>query len=139
MNTFFNWNDSLSVHNHKMDNQHKQLINYIDNFYTVADSGDLKACVKSFDNIVSFTTYHFRDEERMLEKANYPQLERHKMIHQQLVEQVTDLGKRLAEGQKNAPSDIKVFLKNWLTAHIKGIDMKYSDFVNDDPKHQKLA
>ena len=139
MTTYFNWSDQLSVHNHKMDYQHRQLIDYINNFYDAAESGDLSKCIRSFENIVSFTTYHFKDEERMMEAAKYPQLDRHKLIHQQLVAQVTELGNKLAAGNKQAPADIKIFLKNWLTAHIKGIDMKYSDYVNDDPKQHKTA
>ena len=139
MNTYYNWSDEFSVHNRKMDNQHKQLIDYIDGFYTVADSGDIDKCIKAFENIVSFTTYHFKDEERLMEQAKYPDIDRHKMIHQQLVAQVTELGNKLAKGDKHAPGDIKIFLKNWLTAPIKGIDMKYSDFVNDDPKQRKSA
>lgn len=115
----------------RMDEQHQALIGYINDFYAVAEKGDLEGCKKVFGRVVDFTRYHFNDEEKMLEKINYPDLSKHKFIHKQLVSRVTELGAKLDSGDKQSPAEIKLFLKSWLTAHIKGIDMKYSGHVSD--------
>jgi hemerythrin len=136
MSNFFSWSDAFSVHNKKMDSEHKQLINYVNGFYTAAEGGVHSDCMNAFNEIVKFTTYHFKDEEQLMEAANYPLFSRHKMIHQQLISQVTELGKKLAASKPGVTDEIKVFLKTWLTAHIKGIDMQYSEYLNDEPGHQ---
>ncbi len=125
----FEWDDKYSVKHSKMDQQHQKLFEYINTFYEKVDSGTDADCQKAFLDIVKFTEYHFRDEEAMMDKVNYPDAAKHKIIHKQLVARVTELGNELAEGKEGVKNQIKVFLKNWLTAHIMGIDMKYSEFV----------
>lgn len=125
----FEWEEKYSVKNSEMDHQHQKLFDYINAFYDQVESGTDASCQKAFVDIVKFTEYHFRDEEAMMDKVNYPDAAKHKIIHKQLVSRVTELGNDLAEGKEGAKAQIKVFLKNWLTAHIMGIDMKYSEFV----------
>lgn len=128
---FFDWSDDFSVSNKRMDDQHQTLIGYVNEFYEQAEGGSLEGCKKVFEKIVKFTTYHFDDEEKLMEAHNYSGLARHKMIHEQLVDRVTELGGKLAANDERSPTEIKLFLKNWLSAHIKGIDMKYSGQLGD--------
>jgi len=137
----FTWDDSFSVENQKMDRQHKQLFEYINEFYDAVDFKDHSKCIDAFDKVISFTTYHFRDEELLMEQKEYPQIEQHKRVHQELVEKVTELADKLQNNEPGIGLEIKLFLKKWLTSHIMGVDMQYSSYLIDDyrKQHRKSA
>jgi hemerythrin len=72
------------------------------------------------------TVQHFRDEEALLTSVNYPQLDSHKSIHAQLLEDFGKHSSAFEAGPGTVAPEFFNFLKLWLTAHIMHIDRKYS-------------
>lgn len=129
--SFFQWSDELSVNHQNMDNQHQTLIRYVNEFYDlVSSNAELAELIRCFDRIVEFTSFHFEAEEVVMEENNFPGIRQHKLIHQSLVKRVMELKQSLLNEEDNVRNDIKFFLKNWLTSHIKGIDKKYAEHIN---------
>jgi hemerythrin len=128
---FIDWTPDYSVDGGTMDEQHKMLFNYVNQYYDAlqASDNDNSAKLKALDEVINYTVFHFQDEEKLMESKDFPGIGAHKLIHRQLVEKVIGLRADLAEG-KNVANDIKFFLKSWLSAHIKGIDKKYSSYVS---------
>ena len=127
---FIEWTDEFSVHEEKMDQQHKMLFAYINKFYEKIEKGaSQRELIPVFDKIVSYTDFHFKDEEELLKKNNFPDYQVHKAIHKTLIAEVLSFRSRLRNEEPNVEQEIKQFLKLWLSAHIKGIDTKYSKFV----------
>ncbi|MEZ4375196.1 MAG: bacteriohemerythrin [Polyangiaceae bacterium] len=129
---FVNWEpQTYTVGSVQMDHQHEKLFEIINRYAAAMDRMASRAeLTQIFDEVVAFAAYHFQDEEAMMARNNYPELPRHKLIHQALVKQVTDLKQELAAGEAGVEGKIKFFLKSWLTAHIKGIDTKYSTYLH---------
>ncbi|MCA9647334.1 MAG: hemerythrin family protein [Polyangiaceae bacterium] len=129
---FVNWEpQTYTVGSVQMDDQHEKLFEIINRYAAAMDRKASRAELANiFDEVVSFAAYHFKDEEAMMARNNYPDLPRHKLIHEALVKQVTELKQELSSGEAGAESKIKFFLKSWLTAHIKGIDTKYSRYLH---------
>ncbi|MGB8226367.1 MAG: hemerythrin domain-containing protein, partial [Sedimentisphaerales bacterium] len=76
---FFEWTDELSVGNELIDSQHKRLIGFINDFYNAADKDNNEAAIrKAVGNLTYYVKTHFSDEENLMEKYNYPQLELHR-------------------------------------------------------------
>lgn len=129
--SFYNWTDDLSVGNHDIDDQHKKIIDLINRYHdTLQQRGTRTSLMADFKAIADYSVRHFRDEEAQMERCQYPQRERHKMIHKQLLDRVATLGQELASGVDGIEQQIQFFLKSWLTAHIKGIDQQYSPYMN---------
>ncbi len=125
------WSNDYSVEHEKMDDQHKQLFDIINEYYeAVKNDSSFSSLKKVFDKVLAFTQYHFKEEEELLAKTDYPKLREHQLIHQNLVERVLELREDLNNEVPGSPDHVKYFLKNWLTSHIKGIDKQYSPFVN---------
>jgi hemerythrin-like metal-binding protein len=124
---YFEWDKALDVGVEEMNQQHKTLIGLMDVVYQKNESGASKQeIVGSIDNLVNFVLKHFKDEEGYMASINFPGLEAHKKVHGNLL---TDISK-LVEGFKNGTaeklgSDFPIFLKFWLSTHIRGIDTKY--------------
>lgn len=128
--SFVDWSTELEVGSPAMDQQHKQLIDIINRYHDAlarkAPRGELVAV---FEEVADFARYHFRDEENLMAQHGFPGLDRHRIIHRQLVDRVTELLLQLRAGQTGIAEQIQYFLKSWLTAHIKGIDRQYQPFV----------
>jgi len=126
---FYEWDPkTLSVNVTEMDNEHQVLIKKMNAVFDAAKSGadrtSLDAVVSDF---ASYTISHFKDEEAYMEKMGFPGLATHRLIHKQLIEQVTA---HIVEFQSTGKLSEKFFsfLSVWLTSHIRGIDSKYGEF-----------
>ncbi|MBV5350520.1 hemerythrin family protein, partial [bacterium] len=79
--------------------------------------------------LAAYTVTHFRDEEALLKKAGYANLEDHKMIHAELLEKVQDLQQKLANNQAVSLVSVIRFLSDWLKDHILRDDMAYKPSI----------
>ena len=127
---FFEWTDKLSVGVEQMDTQHKRLIAIINDFHTASNKASDKSAVeKAIESLVDYVKIHFNEEESLMQKYDFPQLELHKRIHDRLVQKVNEYAIKLQTGQKILNLDMAIFLKGWLEDHIGQTDKKYGEFI----------
>jgi hemerythrin len=127
---FMEWNESFSVKVPAIDEQHRQLLVMINSLHEAMLAGGAPAKVRPvFNELVSYTRYHFSSEEKMLEAAAYPALEDHKTAHKSLVAQVGNFSDQIADGKSSTALKLMAFLKDWLTNHILQTDMRYSSHL----------
>jgi hemerythrin-like metal-binding protein len=129
---FMQWSDKLSVSVAILDNDHKRLIELINELHDAMLAGRGKeALSKILDGLIAYTIEHFRREEGMLVNAEYPDLSAHRKEHEKLTQQVRDIQKKYLEGKSLMISmEVMTFLKDWLANHIQGTDKKYSVHLN---------
>lgn len=129
MTKLFEWTDELELGVHKMDDQHKVLIDKINILIARLDEGGAPP-IQEFKDLAKYVILHFDDEEKYMEKIEYPGLEVHKTIHKQLLSKVSAFQEELEAGVLEKDRLIN-FLKMWLRSHIMGIDMKYGSFSKE--------
>lgn len=123
------WRDSYSVGVKKFDDEHKVLLELINEmFVIVRDSQDVANLDVTVNKLIQYTQEHFTDEEQALEEANYPNLTDHKAIHSKLLEDVKSYKKRVDENDENAILGFYHFLRDWLLTHILEEDMQYKEY-----------
>jgi len=128
--SYIEWSDKYSVGNDMVDTQHQKLMDIINRYHDALEAKRPRAeLVKIFDEVSDYAIYHFRDEEALMERIQFPKMARHKVIHKQLIEQIGKLRAELVSGVAEIEQQIRFFLKNWLTAHIVGIDTQYTPFL----------
>jgi hemerythrin len=126
-----NWNDDLSVHIKEIDEQHRKLIDMINNLHSAMGSGrGNEAMGKVLAGLVDYTKTHFATEERLMAKHTYSGYLSHKAQHDALTKQVIDLYTKFQEGKAMVTVEVMNFLKDWLTKHIQDSDKKYGPFLN---------
>ena len=77
------FDDNLITGNKTIDTQHKELIERIQNFVTACQNGDSKLkAIKMLDYLDEYTNFHFKEEEKLQEKAGYPEREKHYEKHE---------------------------------------------------------
>lgn len=128
--SFFEWTPQLDVHIPAMNEEHRWLISLMNRLHDQVNSGaDRDAQGKTLEELGKATVKHFADEELVMARMGFPKLEHHKKLHQQLL---TKFGTHAANFKGGAPlgPEFFHFLKFWLSAHIQGMDMQYSDYAS---------
>ncbi|MEN0059208.1 MAG: bacteriohemerythrin [Bdellovibrio sp.] len=128
--SFFKWDPTkFSTQVQEMDEEHRKLIQIMNRLYerneAQAGKEELSTVVRE---LVSWTVTHFDHEEKFFDTLPYPQATVHKKIHKDLKTKLKD---HQAEFESTGllSEAFFSFLKNWLTAHIMGIDTKYGDIA----------
>lgn len=133
------WSEKYSVNNFLLDSQHKKLIAVINELHTamkVARGNEIMQTI--FDELIWYTKEHFRTEEQIMLKFNYPAFYEHKAEHEKLTDQVLKLQKDYSEGKLLISMETLNFLKNWLINHIEGSDKKYKDKIVGNSLDKKI-
>lgn len=127
------WQDSYSVGVELIDNDHKLLVSLINQLSESIESQQGREVAGSVLNVLEeYTASHFGREELLMEKGGYPDLAPHRVEHEKLKAQVRDVVSRYHAGDtEQLDREVLAFLRNWLTGHILGVDMKYAPYVKD--------
>ncbi len=125
------WNPTLSVKIKKFDDQHKKLVDLLNQLHDGMKAGQGNAVLGNvLQSLITYTSTHFKDEEQVMQANSYPDLTRHRAEHEKLVKQVLDLQKKFQAGGAVLTLTVLSFLKDWLFTHIQGEDKKYGVFLN---------
>ena len=126
------WTDRMSVGVAQFDNEHKKLVSLINELFDAVQAGrGREALGKILDELINYTKTHFTNEEHLMQKQGYPNLEAHRKEHEALTKQVIDVQRKYHAGATAMLSmEVMTFLKNWLIKHIQGTDKQYGPFLN---------
>lgn len=125
------WNERYSVGIARLDEQHQQLINLINDLNgAMLAAEDESARSKILDGLAAHAVSHFATEETLMEKFGYPGFERHKAEHDRLMAQVRLLLEKSRTDKAALTHEVMTFLQRWLVGHIVNVDKRYSAHLN---------
>ncbi|AXI24996.1 bacteriohemerythrin [Methanofervidicoccus sp. A16] len=109
------------------DEEHKTLIKTINQVYTLMREGKREDAKKILiDTVVTYADKHFKHEEEVMERYNYPKekLENHKKMHKFFVRYLVDtLLPEIEKGDDRKFNEALNFIIGWLIMHIKNMDV----------------
>ena len=128
---FVNWDDSYSVEVSTIDDQHKKLIELVNQLYDAMRKGqDLIIIGEVIDELIHYTKTHFAYEEAYFEKFGFEKKEEHKAEHKDFVREVEEFKNKFKEGEITLSIEVLQFLSGWLFTHIKGSDKDYITYFH---------
>ncbi|MBF0559883.1 MAG: bacteriohemerythrin, partial [Nitrospirae bacterium] len=128
---FIQWTPSYSVNIKLIDEQHMQLMKFINDMHRAMQAKKSKDVVgRILNELLDYTTKHFKVEEDWFQQYQYPDYHTHKGIHDDLIRGALEMKTRFEKGDASVNVELMSFLKNWLSNHILRIDKKYSSFLN---------
>lgn len=121
------WTEEMSVKVPHLDNDHRFLIALINQLASAEKIGNRRIAESVLDELINYTLDHFQREELFLEKMGYPDLSKHKRLHNSFTEVIQDIRWQYLHGfRPKINNEILLFLRNWLSKHILVEDMKYT-------------
>ncbi|HBO45942.1 MAG TPA: hemerythrin [Planctomycetaceae bacterium] len=127
MTQYMVWRPAYSVGSASIDNQHKQIIQIINDLHEAMGEGDESAALRPLvERLLAYTDMHFEFEEQVMEECGYPDLEYHRHQHDELRHRTEDLQRYL--GLVTGP-DLFYFLREWWLDHIQEVDRRYSAYL----------
>ncbi len=126
------WTDDLSVGNETLDSHHKRLFElFADIDHVVDKSAGYETLAKVLTELSDYIAYHFREEEAMMEKSNFPFIALHRHSHQTIALRVSDLAASLTpESHMAIAKELQGFLSGWLVHHIEIEDFEYRPYID---------
>jgi hemerythrin len=124
------WSEEYSIGIDYIDNDHKKLLHLLNQFSIAFDYAQCEEFERdALTELVSYTRYHFRREEKLMEDYNYPQLAEHKEEHQAMIDTVEGYVKIYNKEGHNSLKQVTNLLEFWLINHIKESDKQYRDYL----------
>ncbi len=131
---FIEWNHTFKINVPVVDAEHKYLVQLVNDLYDEYTNNNLdKNLINVFTHLASYTKKHFANEESVMAKVNYPELENHKKEHRELLETTRKLSEQYLDGSESITADTMNFLKTWVVTHIIESDNKIGKFVELNP------
>lgn len=126
MRRFIEWTDNLSVGIQEVDEQHKVLIELINELYDAMIKGASKEFNGNILNrLIKYSQTHFTVEESMMRVVEYGGYDTHKKGHDDFIVNLESLKQKYNNGQMHISMELMNFLKDWLSNHIMKTDKEY--------------
>jgi hemerythrin len=128
---YVKWSDEYSMGINLIDEQHKGLIDLINelfNHVTGNKAEEKEYFQEVIEQAVQYVKFHFATEEKYMTSIGFPGYAEHKKAHEQFVLTVITTIKDFNEGNKMTLENFANFLKDWVLTHIAKVDMQYSKF-----------
>ncbi|MFQ6604382.1 MAG: bacteriohemerythrin [Fidelibacterota bacterium] len=126
------WTDDWSVGVSSIDDDHRHLVALIQKlFHSMMTEQGTDFINAVFIELIEYTKTHFSREESVFEKYGFDELDHHKILHQQLIDEVLKEGSHILDKGKEQDLSFELldFLKNWLVNHIIKEDLKFKSFL----------
>ncbi len=125
------WTDDLSVGDQHIDEQHQILIDTINQLAGAEVASDRAMVHMIIDELVSYATFHFEYEEKLMEECGYPDIEAHRKIHQGFVRWISSVREEFIYRRRTQFGErILNYLRHWLRDHILGEDQCYRPYLD---------
>ena len=109
----FHWSDDFNVDIQEVDEQHKVLVDLLNQLHhAIMERRGKAASRETLDQLADYTRTHFLLEESLMRVLHYPGLEIHKQQHENLIVQIHELQRKLDEEDATITFELLHIFKN---------------------------
>ncbi|MBU1002506.1 MAG: bacteriohemerythrin [Proteobacteria bacterium] len=124
--SIFTWREEYSTGVPRQDRDHQQLLAKADEVHRrITTQQDKRDVAEALEELIRYTAAHFGRELGWYEEEAFPELEHHRLLHRQLLEEIRTKAIRIKAGIPNPDVEFVTFFKNWLIDHIMTEDRKF--------------
>lgn len=125
------WQDSYSVGVKRIDDEHKTLIDMINEAYDAAKNESDDVVIKKLANgMRDYAVLHFSTEENLMNEYHYPDTDMHCGVHDAFMEKALVCKDCVNGLDTTNPIEVIRYLADWLNGHILGTDKELGAFLN---------
>jgi hemerythrin-like metal-binding protein len=128
----FVWDESCKTGATEIDQDHKRLVDLINDLYEAMQDGSGGALLLPiFSALKHYTETHFIKEERYMVECDVPAREEHFNEHKMMMAKLADLESRHRKGEAAISLQTLTFLRDWLKNHICVVDQAMVPHLKD--------
>lgn len=127
----FEWREEYRTNLKVFDETHQTLFEKANQLYKAVNRGQAESVIEdALDFLIQYAQDHFAEEEQLMQKYGFPELESHQKKHEYLKKETIEYKRRFGTGESMDDIDFIKFLKDWIVDHILTEDRKYGPFLN---------
>jgi hemerythrin len=123
------WDESFSINNTIIDDQHKKWIDIYNRLDKVLLEGNLDSqrdiIADTIQAMLDYSRYHFEFEEEYLYSIGYFEIEKHAKLHKEFDTLIYQYYREICDGTLVLNTELLSVIKIWLLNHILVEDKKY--------------
>lgn len=125
MHIHFEWNTSYQLGHAAIDAQHRHIVELAN---AISEMDEAVVVQHAVMELFRHTREHFRDEEELMKSVDYPSLEEHRKLHEDLIESLVRITSQPIEGPQ-AIRAFRLFVYKWVIEHLMEQDRQLIDYV----------
>lgn len=130
------WNSAYTIGHPSIDKEHQNLFILAQKVEHCNTPLEIRQAVKE---LVEYTKYHFRNEEKYMRTLKYPELETHTQIHKKITKTLDNfITKMDTLSQNEMFTVLNSFVDEYLIKHILIEDKKVHHFRRDENELRKI-
>jgi hemerythrin len=118
------WTSDLNTGIEPIDQQHRQMVDYINQLEVAIEQKDTAEVGKVLDAVADYCLSHFAFEERLQKEIGYKFAKSHKAVHDLFVKRLVKYREKHRAGEDVA-KQLHEMLSTWLLLHIKREDKNF--------------
>ena len=124
------WQPSYNLGIPIVDEQHRGIVSTINSLcYAIQNKHGHEMLKPAIGMINEYTRIHFEIEEEFLEKCGYPDLDKHRLLHKELTQALSQTSKNSIWDRD--PQEFLHFLKDWWINHICKEDHVFTQYLSN--------
>lgn len=129
------WQDYYSVKVAEIDEQHKKLINLLNDLYDSIEQTDSVNVKQIIQELTDYTQLHFKTEEQYFVKFHFRGTSQHFAEHSKFIKQVHEFKREYEKDSNILTAKILNYLRDWVNHHIMESDQLYVDCFTSNGLH----
>lgn len=132
------WSSDLILGVEPIDRQHQEIVERIERLTIALDSHSESVNQARMEEahkfLEKYVAEHFRDEERQMREANYPDLDDHIALHHAFEAKLVEFKEEIQKSGTITTAAVKLvrFLSDWFVNHIRTVDPKYVPYLRGE-------
>jgi hemerythrin len=125
------WEEQFSINVGKIDEQHQQLLQLVNDLHTsVEESMNMETVKAHLSALLEFARYHFEAEEELMKRHSFPNINVHRHEHLKLLTVLERLSVEVSNGKKPFFYPDADLSSDWALNHIDEHDKALGEFLN---------
>ena len=127
------WHDFLTIGVDFIDDDHKKILSIMQQVIVAINENNLDECASLLEVLIKEAKEHFKREEEYLLETKYPQLENHKVYHNELIIKA-EVIKAICEGIETEHDVKECFesMANFLIDDILRGDINFKSYLEHE-------
>lgn len=130
--TTFKWSQNYSVDIPEIDEQHKQIIDFLNQLDRAKIDRTEKETIENIANsLIEYAKNHLECEEGYMKEYAYPDSEEHLKEHEEFRRKIKAINREIQSSGHNPGGILKasIMLQQWLMWHIQVTDRRLGEYL----------